>query len=133
QPHKANSFTALYSLSSQASHEAIHLVFRMLLFNPDKRISASDALSHPYIDEGRLRYHSCMCKCFHNGPSTRQYTTEFEPSCHQPFNYDFEDDLISVQKVKDKLHKFIVEQQQRNKRIPLCLNPNSVAFKTFAR
>lgn len=132
QPHKPNSFTVLYSLSNQATHEAIHLVSRMLVFNPDKRISASDALSHPYIDEGRLRYHSCMCKCCHNGPSTRQYTTEFEPSCHQPFSYDFEDDLTSVQKVKEKLHKFIVEQQQRNKRIPLCLNPNSVAFKTFA-
>ena len=34
QPHKPNSFTVLYSLSNQATHEAIHLVSRMLVFNP---------------------------------------------------------------------------------------------------
>lgn len=32
----------------------------------------------------------------------------------------------------DKLHKFILEQQQKNK-VPLCLNPNSMSFKNFAR
>lgn len=33
----------------------------------------------------------------------------------------------------EKIHKFIVDQLQRSKRVPLCLNPNSLAYKTFQR
>jgi hypothetical protein len=32
----------------------------------------------------------------------------------------------------ERLHKFILEQQKNNE-VPLCLNPNSISFKTFAR
>ncbi|XP_061162468.1 serine/threonine-protein kinase NLK-like isoform X1 [Saccostrea cucullata] len=129
--HKPPSLAALYTLSSQASHEAVHLLCRMLVFDPDKRIKAADALAHPYLDEGRLRYHSCMCKCCHNTSAGRQYTSDFEPVCHQPFSYGFEDGLTSVHHCRDKLHKYILEQQQKNK-VPLCLNPNSMSFKNFA-
>jgi nemo like kinase len=132
QSHKPPSMAALYTLSNQATHEAVHLLCRMLVFNPEKRITAADALAHPYIDEGRLRYHSCMCKCCHTTPAGRQYTTDFEPACQSPFSYSFEEELTSVNRVKEKLHKFIMEQQQST-RIPLCINPNSVAFKSFAR
>ena len=69
----------------------------------DKRITAVDALAHPYLDEGRLRYHSCMCKCCHNTPTGRQYTNDFEPFCNQPFTYTFEDELTSISKVKGTL------------------------------
>lgn len=132
QPHKPPSLAALYTLSSQATHEAVHLLCRMLVFNPKKRITAADALAHPYLDEGRLRYHSCMCKCCLNTNSSgRQYTSDFEPVCHQPFSYTFEDGLTSVRVVKEKLHKFILEQQQGNS-VPLCLNPNSISYKSFA-
>jgi len=131
QAHKPPSMAALYTLSNQATHEAVHLLCRMLVFNPSKRITATDALAHPYLDEGRLRYHSCMCKCCHTTPAGRQYTTDFEPVCHAPFSYHFEDDLTSIYSLKDKLHKFIVEQQS-NSRIPLCINPSSIAFKSFA-
>ncbi|XP_046325747.1 serine/threonine-protein kinase NLK-like isoform X2 [Haliotis cracherodii] len=131
QPHKQPSLAALYTLSGQATHEAVHLLCRMLVFNPEKRITASDALTHPYLDEGRLRYHSCMCKCCYNTSAGRHYTSDFEPPCHQPFSYSFEDELTSVAKVKEKLHHFISEQQQRAKRVPLCLNPNSISFKSF--
>ncbi|XP_050407899.1 serine/threonine-protein kinase NLK isoform X1 [Patella vulgata] len=131
QAHKHPSLAALYTLSNQATHEAVHLLCRMLVFDPDKRISASDALAHPFLDEGRLRYHSCMCKCCTNSANGRHYTTEFDPVCSSPFSYTFEDELTSVSKVKEKLHKFISEQQQKNKRVPLCLNPNSLSFKTF--
>ncbi|XP_041347446.1 serine/threonine-protein kinase NLK-like [Gigantopelta aegis] len=131
QPHKPPSLAALYTLSSQATHEAVHLLCRMLVFDPDKRITASDALTHPYLDEGRLRYHSCMCKCCFNTTSGRHYTNDFEPASTQPFSYKFEDELTSVSKVKEKLHKFISEQQQKGKRVPLCLNPNSISFKSF--
>ena len=35
--------------------------------------------------------------------------------------------------LSEKLHKFISEQQQKGKRVPLCLNPNSISFKSFQR
>ena len=34
QPHKPPSLAALYTLSSQATHEAVHLLCRMLVFDP---------------------------------------------------------------------------------------------------
>ncbi|XP_052799985.1 serine/threonine-protein kinase NLK-like [Mya arenaria] len=131
--HRPPSLHALYALSGQATHEAVHLLCRMLVFDPEKRITAADALAHPYLDEGRLRYHSCMCTCCHNvGGGVRHYTSDFEPVCKEPFRYDFEDDLTSVFRVKEKLHKFILEYQKGNNRVPLCLNPSSISFKNFA-
>lgn len=67
----------------------------------DKRISVIDALAHPYLDEGRLRYHSCMCKCcFTTSSGLRQYTNDFEPAAAQPFDDLWERKLTSVQQVK---------------------------------
>ena len=73
-----------------------------------------DALAHPYLDEGRLRYHSCMCKCCHNLPTGRQYTTDFEPFCNQPFTYTFEDELTSIHKVKGTVSKPFMVQTQKH-------------------
>ena len=70
------------------------------LWLQEKRITATDALAHPYLDEGRLRYHSCMCKCCHTTPAGRQYTPDFEPVATHPFSYAFEDELTSTTKVK---------------------------------
>jgi len=131
-PHKPPTLTALYTLSNQATHEAVDLLCRMLVMDPEKRISATNALAHPYLDEGRLRYHSCMCKCCNNSSGGRQYTADLEPVGTQPFSYAFEEELTSINKVKEKLYKHIFEFQQRNNRIPLCINPGSTAFKTFA-
>ncbi|XP_076452440.1 serine/threonine-protein kinase NLK-like isoform X2 [Babylonia areolata] len=123
----------LYSLSSIANHEAVHLLTRMLVFNPHKRITAKDALTHPYLDEGRLRFHSCMCTCCvpASTVSQRQFCSDCEPECPTPFNHDFEDQLTSVSRVRDALHDFIIRQQQRSKRVPLTLNPNSFNYKSF--
>ena len=83
----------------------------------------------------------------------RQYTAEFEPAATQPFDDLWERKLTSVQQVKGKelyflyffnrhfniffqlteeMHKFIAEQLQTG-RVPLCINPQSAAFKSFAR
>lgn len=60
-----------------------------------------DALAHPYLDEGRLRYHSCMCKCCYTTASgMRQYTSELETTAPQPFDDHWEKKLTSVQQVK---------------------------------
>lgn len=114
----------------------------------------TDALAHPYLDEGRLRYHSCMCKCcFTTSAGMRQYVVDFEPTAPQPFDDYWERKMTSVQQVKgesvwsfafspcllmrslfiaEEMHKFIAEQLQTG-RVPLCINPQSAAFKSFAR
>ncbi|XP_053729413.1 serine/threonine-protein kinase NLK isoform X2 [Synchiropus splendidus] len=129
-PHKQPSLPVLYTLSSQATHEAVHLLCRMLVFDPGKRISAKDALAHPYLDEGRLRYHTCMCKCCSTTSSGRVYTTDFEPVSNPKFDDSFEKNMSSVRQVKEIIHQFIL-QQQKGSRVPLCINPQSSAFKSF--
>ncbi|TKS91238.1 Serine/threonine-protein kinase NLK2 [Collichthys lucidus] len=126
------SLSVLYMLSDGATHEAVHLLCRMLVFDPAKRISGSDALSHPYLDEGRLRYHTCMCQCCYSVPSGRVYTRDFEPVAERPFSHSYENSLLSVWQGKELIHRFITEHQQ-GKRVPLCINPQSAAFKTFIR
>ncbi|KAI5619318.1 nemo-like kinase, type 1 [Silurus asotus] len=126
------SLSVLYMLSDGATHEAVHLLCRMLVFDPAKRISGSDALSHPYLDEGRLRYHTCMCKCCYSVPSGRVYTRDFEPAAERPFSHSYEESMLSVWQGKELIHRFITEHQQ-GKRVPLCINPQSAAFKSFIR
>jgi len=132
RPYKGASLAALYTLSSQATHEAVHLLCQMLVFNPDKRISCSSALAHPYLEEGRLRYHSCMCRCCHSVSGSRRYANDFEPSAPIEFDDSFERDLTSVHQVKERLHKTILEKCANSNRVPLCINPHSAAFKNFA-
>nr|XP_033777514.1 serine/threonine-protein kinase NLK isoform X5 [Geotrypetes seraphini] len=97
-----------------------------------KRITAKDALAHPYLDEGRLRYHTCMCKCCFSTSTGRVYTSDFEPITNPKFDDTFEKNLSSVRQVKEIIHQFILEQQKGN-RVPLCINPQSAAFKSFIR
>jgi len=134
RPKKVSTMAALYSLSSQATHEAVHLLCQMLVFDPDKRVTCTEALTHPYLEEGRLRYHSCMCTCCANGPTGgRQYTADCEPVPRQAFDDLFERDLTSINQVKDRLHKFISDQYRNSpNRVPLCINPQSHAFKSFS-
>ena len=129
---KPPSISVLYTMGQWATHEAIHLMTQMLTMDPDKRMSVTEALNHPYLDEGRLRYHSCMCTCCHSTASgMRQYTRDFEPVAEESFDDSWELELTSVNKVKQKLHKFIGDQLNSN-RVPLCINPSSAAFKSFA-
>ncbi|VVC88830.1 unnamed protein product [Leptidea sinapis] len=80
---------ALYTLSVQATHEAVHLLAQ--------RITVVDALAHPYLEEGRLRYHSCMCKCCYSAPaSARHYSPDLEPVAPQSFHDGWERKLTSV-------------------------------------
>lgn len=134
RPPKLPSLSALYTLSPQATHEAVHLLCQMLVFDPDKRITVVDALAHPYLDEGRLRYHSCMCKCCcSTAQGMRQFTGEFEPTAPHSFDDVWERRLSSVMQVKEEMHTFIAEHLNTSGRVPLCINPQSAAFKSFAR
>lgn len=122
----------LYILSNQATSEAIHLLCQMLVFNPDKRIDCDTALKHAYLEEGRMRYHSCMCRCCTNYKGTRNFCANLEPNAPIPFDDSFERDLVSVHQVKDRLHKTILDYCANSGRVPLCINPQSAAFKSFA-
>lgn len=129
--HKPPSLSALYTLSPTVTHDAVHLLCQMLTMDPEKRLSVGQALNHPYLDEGRLRYHSCMCACCHTSVSgLRQYCRDFEPAAERPFDDAWERELTCVSKVKEKVHRFILEQINTN-RVPLCINPSSAAFKSF--
>lgn len=127
--HKAPALATLYNLSSQATHEAVHLLCRMLVFDPKKRITCTDALSHPYLDEGRLRFHTCMCRCCHTTPAGRQYVSDFEPLCPSKFDDSYEANLYSISQVKESVHKFITNRHQNS--VPLCINVASPSFKSF--
>lgn len=129
--YKPPALAALYILSSQATHEAVHLLCQMLVFNPDKRIDCNSALKHPYLEEGRMRYHSCMCRCCHSVSGQRRYCANLEPVASIPFDDAFERDLVAVHQVKERLHKTILERCAGSGRVPLCINPQSAAFKSF--
>ncbi|KAI8749078.1 serine/threonine-protein kinase NLK isoform X1, partial [Biomphalaria glabrata] len=129
RPHKPAALNQFYTLSEQATHEAVHLLCRMLVLNPNKRITAADALTHPYLDEGRLRFHSCMCTCCTPGTGGRNFCGDLEPNCTLPFDYSFEKSLTNVSRVKEKLYKFIIDHQHRStNKLPLCLNPHGAAL-----
>jgi len=83
----------LYSLSKNVTHEAVQFLLRMLTWDPKKRITISQALENTYIHEGRIRYHSCMCRCCFSTPNGRQYTVNLEPV--RGFRYDDSDENFS--------------------------------------
>ncbi|KAK3752740.1 hypothetical protein QZH41_018714 [Actinostola sp. cb2023] len=130
-PVQQPALATLYNLSNQATHEAVHLLCRMLVFDPSKRISCTDALSHPYLDEGRLRFHTCMCKCCHNMPGGRQYVSDFEPANPKLFDDSYEINLNSISKVKESIYKFVLDKQKTS--VPLCINMASPSYKSFQR
>ena len=69
-------FSDLYTLSASATHEAVHFLCQMLTLDPEKRVNVVEALNHPYLDEGRLRYHSCMCTCCTNNSGSNTSSSQ---------------------------------------------------------
>ncbi|UYV64204.1 NLK [Cordylochernes scorpioides] len=112
QPSEKISCKVNVSLSIR--HELYELLF--ILSNPpvnnavavqEKRITCTDALIHPYLEEGRYRYHSCMCHCCPITPTGRHFTPDLEPTAPIPFDDSFEKDLSSVQMVKGQFaHRY---------------------------
>uniref|UniRef100_A0A0M3ID56 Serine/threonine kinase NLK n=1 Tax=Ascaris lumbricoides TaxID=6252 RepID=A0A0M3ID56_ASCLU len=133
-PYRQPNTMRLYSLSHQATHEAVHLLTSLLVFDPDKRINVDDALAHPYLEEGRMRFHSCMCSCCYTTPSNnRVFTNSFDPVHEQPFDPKWEKELsrMSMFDLRDRMYKYVTERTPLFG-VPLCINPNSAAYKNFA-
>uniref|UniRef100_A0A8C5DYI8 Mitogen-activated protein kinase n=1 Tax=Gouania willdenowi TaxID=441366 RepID=A0A8C5DYI8_GOUWI len=74
---------------SKADSKALHLLDRMLTFNPSKRISVEEALAHPYLEQ--------------------YYDPTDEPVAEEPFTFSMElDDLP-----KERLKELIFEETAR--------------------
>ena len=72
------------SLFPKASKKALSLLSKMLILDPRKRVSVTDALSHPYLN----KYHD----------------PDDEPICVPTFNFDFEKQVCLMKIVLLSLH-----------------------------
>jgi nemo like kinase len=129
RPRSPPDINLLYALSSECSHEVVHLLCQLLVFNPERRITATNALYHPYLEDGRLRYHSCMCKCCTRDVEGRVvFHDDLEPCHRQPFNGRFERELISINHIREKLCGLCVDMQQRH-----YINSQALLFNKLAQ
>ncbi|CAM4566834.1 unnamed protein product, partial [Lepidochelys olivacea] len=65
-----------------------------------RRISAREALAHPYLQEGRLRFHTTICRCCPRLASGRVYAPDLEPPAAPRFDDADERALRSVWQAK---------------------------------
>lgn len=133
-PYRPHNMYKLYTLSAQMSEEAVNFLSLLLTFDPDKRVTVDQALKHPYLEEGRMRFHSCMCSCCGTNPHTsqRMFTHNYEPIHEQPFDPKWEKELsrMNMFDLRDSLYRYVTEKTSQCQ-VPLCINPNSAAYKNF--
>jgi len=87
---------SLQSMYPNASEDAIDLLRKLLMFNPDKRITAEQALEHPYLAQ------------FHN--------PEDEPSCDKAIKIPIDDNKkLSVAAYREELYTSIIKVAVVNK------------------
>eukprot|EP01024_Parvocaulis_polyphysoides_P007202 TRINITY_DN12159_c1_g1_i4.p1 TRINITY_DN12159_c1_g1~~TRINITY_DN12159_c1_g1_i4.p1 ORF type:complete len:466 (-),score=61.81 TRINITY_DN12159_c1_g1_i4:130-1527(-) len=106
--HSQNAFIMLDNLGGgepkplrhilpNASNDALDLLHKLLQFNPNNRITAEDALKHPFV------------KLFHN-PGT-------EPICRAPIRIPVDDNTkISTKEYQDTLYTHIVNRKKQIKK-----------------
>ncbi|WIA15961.1 hypothetical protein OEZ85_012702 [Tetradesmus obliquus] len=83
----------LSDLFPHASRDALDLLSKLLQFNPSKRISAAEALRHPYVAQ------------FHN--------PDDEPSCSRVITIPINDNhKYSIQEYRDKLYSEILKRKR---------------------
>lgn len=105
RPTKPRNIALLSQIAKD--EEARKLLLQLLCWDPEKRLTADKALQARYINEGRLRYHSCMCNCCVRTQSGGlQFCSNLEP--HSGFIYDDSDEkFYSVQSAKGDLYLMI--------------------------
>lgn len=82
-----------------------------------------------------MRFHSCMCSCCYTAAnSNRVFTSTFDSPHTEPFDVKWEKELsrLSMFELRDRLYKFVTERAPLYG-VPLCINPHSAAYKSFAR
>eukprot|EP01098_Paradermamoeba_levis_P001203 TRINITY_DN1134_c0_g1_i2.p1 TRINITY_DN1134_c0_g1~~TRINITY_DN1134_c0_g1_i2.p1 ORF type:complete len:430 (+),score=165.51 TRINITY_DN1134_c0_g1_i2:92-1381(+) len=92
-PSNPRSLSEMYP---NASPEALDLLSKLLAFNPNKRITAEDALEHPLVAQ------------FHNPAE--------EPSCNRHINIGIDDNYkSSIVEYRNKLYQDIIKKKKENK------------------
>ena len=71
-----------------AAVEAVDLIDKMLAFDPSKRITVAQALAHPYL--------------------ASLHDESDEPSAERPFFFDFENETLSENRVRDLVYEELV-------------------------
>lgn len=82
-----------------ATYYYTHTIFPTM---QDKRISCANALYHPFLDDGRIRYHTFLCSCCMTRFSSRHFCRDLEPSSTHKFDPMYERELTSLSKAKRK-------------------------------
>uniref|UniRef100_A0AC35TZ44 Mitogen-activated protein kinase n=1 Tax=Rhabditophanes sp. KR3021 TaxID=114890 RepID=A0AC35TZ44_9BILA len=132
-PFKQPNTMKFYNLSHQTTQDAVHLLMSMLMFDPEKRMNVDEALKHPYLEEGRMRFHSCMCTCcFTTTKRERVFSKNPEPNHESPFEPKWEKELsrLSMFDLRERLYKYITERNPLYG-VPLCINTNSASYRDF--
>jgi serine/threonine protein kinase len=65
--------------------QALDLIDKMLVFDPNKRITVEEALEHPYL--------------------ASLHDVNDEPSCNTPFDFDFENDSLTEELIADIIYE----------------------------
>jgi len=87
---------SLQSMYPNASEDAIDLLRKLLMFNPEHRITAEQALEHPYLSQ------------FHN--------SDEEPSCDKEIKIPIDDNKkLSVAAYREELYTSIIKVAVVNK------------------
>ena len=63
-----------------------------------------DALFHPFLEDGKMRYHTYLCSCCHTSASGgRNFARELEPSASFKFDSSYEKELTSITRARGEL------------------------------
>ncbi|KAF7633967.1 Mitogen-activated protein kinase [Meloidogyne graminicola] len=133
-PHRSPSIHRFYSLITHPQNqESIPLLLEMLKFDPEKRITIDNALKHSFLEDGRMRFHSCMCSCCHSinfhGRRERVFCLELDPLHSHPFDAQWEKEmsLKSMFQFREILYDYITKRTPLYG-IPLCINTNAASY-----
>ena len=75
-----------------SNKKAIDLLSKMLVFNPEERISVDDVLKHPFLS----KYHD----------------PDDEPICNPPFDFSFEQEELRLDQIRQRVGKMILKYQK---------------------
>jgi nemo like kinase len=124
--------------------EARELLMSLLRWDPESRLTASQALQASYVQSGRARFHYTICDCCPKGPNPCGATSTaqtgeaclppevLEPLCMTPLHAGFDAGISTVYEGKVKLWTLMQEYFLRDPRaVRVRLNTLSMNYRAF--